>query len=166
MNRVNPDDPKRGAPMKRYIAISIAATLTLAALGDENRPNKEAQKLQGSWKLVKFDTPPQRRPPEEFVAKGRLVFDNNKLITRIGTRVTEETTFTIDGTKTPKWLDVVATVGPLKGKIAKGIYELKLNGDDLKICIGLPGQQRPTEFKVAADVKQQAGVMFFKREKR
>jgi uncharacterized protein (TIGR03067 family) len=150
--------------MKRYIAISIAATLTLAALGDENQPNKEAQKLQGSWKLVKFDTPPVRRPPEDFVAKSRLVFDNNKLITRIGTDVAEETTFTIDGTKTPKWVDAVATVGPLKGKIAKGIYEL--NGDDLKICIGLPGQQRPTEFKVVADAKQQTGVMFLKREKR
>jgi uncharacterized protein (TIGR03067 family) len=150
--------------MKWYIAISIVATLTLAAaLGDDNQPNKEAQKIQGSWKLVKFDTPPERRPPEEFVAKARLVFNNKRLITRIGTDVVDETTFTIDATKTPKWLDTVSTVGRLKGKVAKGIYEL--NGDDLKICIGPPGQQRPTEFKVAADANQQTGVMFFKREK-
>ncbi|HEV8066745.1 MAG TPA: hypothetical protein VGP76_03345 [Planctomycetaceae bacterium] len=37
--------------MKWYIAISIVATLTLAAaLGDDNQ-NKEAQKIQGSCSL-------------------------------------------------------------------------------------------------------------------
>lgn len=41
----------RGTPMKWYIAISIVATLTLAAaLGDDNQ-NKEAQKIQGSCSL-------------------------------------------------------------------------------------------------------------------
>ncbi len=42
-------------------------------------------------------------------------------------------------------MDVVPSDGPAQGQTIEEIYEL--NGDKLKICLALPGNQRPTEFK-------------------
>jgi uncharacterized protein (TIGR03067 family) len=153
-----------GRLMKRYLASVIMATLTLTmASADDNDAEKEVKKLQGTWKLVKFETPPDKQPPEGTIEKMRIVFADNKLIIRVGDEVVDETTFKLDRTKSPKWFDTISTVGPNKGKTAEGIYEIK--GDDLKICIGPPGQKRPTEFKVIAESDTKTGVMFLKRQK-
>jgi uncharacterized protein (TIGR03067 family) len=150
--------------MNRYfVRIMVASlSLTLGVAGDE-KLNKEAQHLQGTWKLVKFDTPPERKPPEDIVAKMGLIFAANKLITRDGDHLGDESTYAIDPSKSPRWFDTVATAGPNKGKTAKGIYEL--NGDELRICIGPPGQKRPFEFKVTDEPNNQTGIMYLKRVK-
>jgi len=151
--------------MKHLLAIVIAVTLLPTMdRGDDSPPNKDQQKIQGTWKLIKFETPPDKRPPDELTAKARLDFADKKLVTRIGDDVVDETTFKLDGTKSPKWFDTLVARGPNKGKTAAGIYEL--DGDNLKICIGPPGQKRPTAFKVTSDANAMTGVMFLKREKR
>jgi uncharacterized protein (TIGR03067 family) len=58
--------------------------------------------------------------------------------------VTYRGTFKLDLSKKPKEIDVVFTEGPEKGKTSLGIYELE--GDVYKVCIGLTGKKRPTEF--------------------
>jgi uncharacterized protein (TIGR03067 family) len=44
----------------------------------------------------------------------------------------------------PKTIDVTFTEGPEKGKSSYGIYELE--GDTYRVCIGLTGKPRPTDF--------------------
>jgi uncharacterized protein (TIGR03067 family) len=124
---------------------------------------KETEKLQGKWKIVKFETPPDKQRSAEVLANLHLIFADGKLTTCIDDRLVEETSFKLDPTKNPKWFDTVSTTGSNKGKIAEGIYEL--DGDNLKICIGPPGQKRPTEFKVSAEENKQTGLMILKRVK-
>lgn len=50
----------------------------------------------------------------------------------------------MDGAKNPKTIDMIFTEGPEKGKTSLGIYEL--DGDNLKICLGLVGRDRPKEY--------------------
>src|SRR5262249_34011131 len=49
---------------------------------------------------------------------------------------------TIDPSKSPKWMDHTFQNGK---QVHKGIYEFK--GDKLRVLMGLPGGERPTEFK-------------------
>src|SRR5262249_36796346 len=49
---------------------------------------------------------------------------------------------TIDPSKNPKWMEHTFLDGKL---VYKGIYDLK--GDTLRLLMGLPGGERPTEFK-------------------
>jgi uncharacterized protein (TIGR03067 family) len=49
----------------------------------------------------------------------------------------------IDPSKKPKHSDATFTEGELTAKTL-GIYEV--DGDNMKICYGLPGKDRPTEF--------------------
>src|SRR5262245_53482962 len=140
--------------MKGYLASWAfgIAMLATACAGDGQRSGTsegDHEKIQGTWQLVKFDAPPGKQPPEAVLAKMQMVFTMNRIVTRVDGKVVEETTFNLDATKSPKWIDVISSQGTSKGKTAQGIYELK--GDDLTICIGPSGQNRPTEFKVISD---------------
>jgi uncharacterized protein (TIGR03067 family) len=50
--------------------------------------------------------------------------------------------------KKPKQLDAVPSDGPIKGQTVEHIYEIE--GDKLRICLALPGTNRPTQFKSEA----------------
>jgi uncharacterized protein (TIGR03067 family) len=52
--------------------------------------------------------------------------------------------FTIDPTKSPK--QITMTLPKADGKKMEGIYELK--DSKLRVCVGSPGKERPTEFKL------------------
>jgi uncharacterized protein (TIGR03067 family) len=77
-----------------------------------------------------------------------LVFSGTTCSTVTGKR-TIECTFTIDPSKSPKWIDVTRT----EDKVAcPGIYELK--DGTLKVFLGTPGGKRPTEFKTKEGTQQ------------
>src|SRR5262249_32947795 len=73
-----------------------------------------------------------------------------------------ESDFTLDEKKTPRQIDLEITEGPPQevGKW-RGIYELK--DDDLKLCLSLPGVERPKAFATEAGV--QSTLVTLKREK-
>ena len=50
----------------------------------------------------------------------------------------------IDPTKKPKTIDFTPTEGDEKGKVFRGIYEIKTNCR--KLCYAETGKDRPTEF--------------------
>ena len=52
--------------------------------------------------------------------------------------------YTLNATKTPSQIDLIFLDGPNKGKTVKGIYQLK--GDAFKLCLELPGGDRPGGF--------------------
>ena len=58
-------------------------------------------------------------------------------------------------------MDIIINEGG-KELILKGIYAL--DGDDLKVCFGAPGEKRPTEFKTEGGSSEQLAVM--KRDKK
>jgi hypothetical protein len=54
----------------------------------------------------------------------------------------------LDPAKTPKTVDASIVRGPQKGEVLLGIYSLE--GDTLKVCLQMSGQERPTEFTAQA----------------
>jgi RNA polymerase sigma factor (sigma-70 family) len=103
----------------------------------------DTDRFQGSWTLVseEQDGKPQPAPQQKKIYtfagdKLRLTIEGGDLPKPI----TDKSGFRLNPTKKPKEIDGLedAKTG------MKGIY--LLDGDTLKICIALPGKDRPTEF--------------------
>jgi uncharacterized protein (TIGR03067 family) len=103
---------------------------------------KELEKFRGTWKWVFMESEGTKLPEATF-KDSRLIMDGDKFIAR-DPQATYRGTFTVSVNQKPKTIDVTFTEGPEKGKSFKGIYELQ--GDTYKVCLALPGKDRPTEF--------------------
>jgi uncharacterized protein (TIGR03067 family) len=136
--------------------IVVTLGLTLHALHIAAEQEKtDVDRIQGAWKTIKVEVE-GKPPPPEFVEKGKFVFKGNKVSIFQDDKVTEEATFVLDPAKKPPTIDLTATAGPGKGKVAYGIY--RIEGDTLTLCIG---DKRPSEFKGQGT----AGLLQFKRVK-
>jgi uncharacterized protein (TIGR03067 family) len=126
--------------------LSSCAVLGFACLITRAEPTedvkKELEKLRGTWKWV-FMEQEGTKLPEATFKDSRLIIDGDKFLAR-DPQQTLKGTFTVSVSQKPKTIDVTFTEGPEKGKSFKGIYELE--GDTYKVCLALPGKERPTEF--------------------
>ena len=75
-----------------------------------------------------------------------LIFRGDAIHIREGGKTTENFAFTLDPTKKIKEIDLTLKVGPQKGRVDRGIYQL--DGDTLRICIqSNKDAPRPSEFR-------------------
>jgi uncharacterized protein (TIGR03067 family) len=132
----------KGTDMGKRLLI-LAAILALA--GDtpkEDKVKDEMAKLAGTWNFATVEVEGNKVPAEMMKGATMVLKDNTFGMTSFG--VTYKGTYAIDPSKSPKTLDISFTEGPEKGNKSLGIYEL--DKDDWKICLGLAGKDRPTEF--------------------
>jgi RNA polymerase sigma factor (sigma-70 family) len=116
------------------------------------RTPTDEEKLQGTWRISNVESLQQgtkwtfsRGQIEGYTSPNKDIFTYYKL----------------DQNQKPKTIDIViqdGTDGPLVGRSA-GIYQL--DGDELKICMGTKGEERPKAFPTE---KAPASVLIFKRE--
>jgi len=147
--------------LRRTLTASALAVLLLlpAALLRAADAPKGDKDLEGTWEAIACvrdgkDAPLDQRAPVATIEGDHLTF-------KIGDE-TRKATLKVDATKTPRTMDVVFEDGPHKGETVKVIYEVK--GDELKVCHGDPGADRPTELSS----KEGSGLMLmtFKRAKK
>src|SRR5262249_42033682 len=79
-------------------------------------PGSDLEKLQGMWKPTGV-TANGVEVPANLLAQARMTFKGNKITIQMGPKVQNET-FTLDPTKSPKWIDVVGD-----GGTQLGVYE-------------------------------------------
>jgi uncharacterized protein (TIGR03067 family) len=103
---------------------------------------KELEKFRGTWRFVSVEIEGMKLP-EQQLKGSQLVLDGDKF-TFTDSQATYRGTFKLAVDQKPKTIDVTFHEGPEKGKTSKGIYELE--GDVYKVCMGLAGKERPTEF--------------------
>jgi uncharacterized protein (TIGR03067 family) len=123
------------------LAGSVSLVWALAA----DRPAKEAgsdkDRLQGSWQILDAEFSGKKAEGEEGdrIKQQKLVIKGTTLTLKSACE------FTLAEKATPPEINLEVTEGPeLEKGTWRGIYQLK--GDDLKICISLPGADRPKEF--------------------
>lgn len=126
-------------------------------LADDRTDARKA--FQGTWTIV--HTKKGDATDKEPVTAPTVVFDGDKYRIKAGDKVVEEGTFTADGSKSPKQIEVAATAGADKGKKWHGIYEI--DGDTLKAVVGPTDKARPTRYDTTPE-----GVRAFvlRREKK
>jgi uncharacterized protein (TIGR03067 family) len=152
--------------VNRRILIVLAVALLMAAdTPKDNAVKKEADMLQGTWRVASAERDGMAAPDDE-IKKITVTIKGDKLTARRTENADKpeekvyEMSFTLDPNQKPKWIDVTYMDGERKGESSQGIYEL--NGDTLKICVSR-GNTRPTEFETKAD--SQRHLMVLKRGK-
>jgi uncharacterized protein (TIGR03067 family) len=105
--------------------------------------DEDLKKMQGTWTLVSGEADGMPLP-EEVVKVAELTISGDAYTVELGEQGTKKGTQTLDSTKLPKHINARDASGPTVGE-NHGIYEFLAN-DDLRVCFGAPGKERPSEF--------------------
>jgi uncharacterized protein (TIGR03067 family) len=119
---------------------ALAAILLFAGALLADDKNDDRKEFQGTWTIVDR----KRADTKEPVTAPTVVFEGGKYKIKAGDKVVEEGTFTVDGSKSPKQIEVAATEGMDKGKKWHGIYEIK--GDTMRAVVGHTDRDRPAKY--------------------
>jgi uncharacterized protein (TIGR03067 family) len=111
--------------------------------GDDKKDDagkEELKKFEGTWKIKSMEVGGQELPAEAR-DKMRLIFKGDKLTMKGAPDGDKETTFTIDPSKKPAFIDIQPAKGDKVGLV--GIY--KFDKETLVIC-GSEASARPGDF--------------------
>jgi uncharacterized protein (TIGR03067 family) len=139
--------------MKTPFALAfVLATVALTALADDK--SNDAKALQGMWLAEKAEL-----SGKPFKTNFTLKFEGEKY--EVAVESLDKGTYKIDPAAKPKTIDITGVEGANAGRKIAAIYELE--GDTLRICYGLAGSPRPTEFKSPAGTR--TFLVTYKRKK-
>jgi uncharacterized protein (TIGR03067 family) len=143
--------------MGAIMLVVLMTWLQPGADGDKET-KQELDNLQGSWILESVETKGTQLPKDK-IAQNVLVIRGDKLTTMSGQKVLAEATFTIDPTKSPRWIDQTFKNKEGNLVVRPGIYEL--TGDTLRLAFD---RERPKELKTAPE--SSLNITVYKREKK
>jgi uncharacterized protein (TIGR03067 family) len=128
---------------ERWMVVGALALLVVAGrLLADDKQGKDAPKPT-KYKYVSATKAGEKIPKEEI--KGwSMTITGDKAVWMDGDKVVAAATFTSDRAKTPWTVDLNITAGEDKGKVIKGIFEIK--DGKMRACSAPAGQDRPTEF--------------------
>lgn len=118
----------------------IAAALLCTGVVFAGEPQDDQKAFQGTWTIVHHKKEGEKEP----VTAPTVVFSGNRYTIKAGEKVVEEGTFKVDGSKSPKQIEVSTTEGMDKGKKWHGVYEVQ--GDTLRAVVGPADKERPTKY--------------------
>jgi uncharacterized protein (TIGR03067 family) len=133
--------------MRRYVTLALVACILISAEGKKAKPTKDAEKMKGSWTVAEAVNNGETAG-EDDVKKLSVTIKDSTLTFSTGDD-TYDVPIKLDPAKKPKTIDAMPAGGPFKDMKMLGIYEIK--DDTLKMCYGLPGKERPKEFKSEVD---------------
>ena len=115
--------------MNALIAILMLSSLTAA---DDSR--SDLDRFQGTWVLTGIESGGQNIQ-QDMVIRGEyhLMVEGNKVIVNQKGKIVPMGTMKLDPTQRPKVYDRILS----DDSLCRGIYEL--DGDSLRICLGIPG---------------------------
>jgi uncharacterized protein (TIGR03067 family) len=141
--------------------LAFLSLLPAVVLADD-APKTGDKDLEGSWELKSVVRDGKEQPPPPVDLGKAVMTFKGETLAMTAKDDSKKAAFTVDPTKKPRTIDIVAEDGPDKGKTLKGIYEVK--DDELRMCIADAGKDRPTE--LAAKEGSGCGLMTLKRVKK
>lgn len=124
--------------------LSTLSLLTLVA-ADDAAIKKDLDKLQGEWIVTKLEFSSNditERYPLRFVIKGDEIGIEGDAGVK---KEYGKFKLKIDPSTDPRCIDIKVTLGSQKDVTMEGIYDVKEK--ELKLCVKVVGNARPTEFK-------------------
>jgi uncharacterized protein (TIGR03067 family) len=135
---------KRGKTFKLADAqLEVARAAGFKSWPKLTRHVEALRALEGEWTFVSLEVDGAAMPGG-VSASSRILMDGD-LFRMESPEANYEGRFEIDVDAEPPTIDIEFVEGPEAGNTALGIYEL--NGDQLTICLGLVGSDRPKAFK-------------------
>jgi uncharacterized protein (TIGR03067 family) len=154
----------RSAGLLSLVLGCVVATVCLLAGADKERAEairKERQKYAGTWRVIFLEVDGTKTPDKDAakITVGNRA-DGTWSVVVDGKEISKGTSG-IDPTTKPKKIDLKPTDGTNKGRVLRGIYEVKVNCR--KVCFAPAGKERPTEFSSKPGSRHVLAI--FKREK-
>ncbi|HWE94577.1 MAG TPA: TIGR03067 domain-containing protein [Tepidisphaeraceae bacterium] len=134
--------------LKLLAALMLCASLALLARAEEGKKTPPAKSdkelLQGTWKVVKKTKGGEAEDVKDNPMT--IKFAGDVATATMGGETKGEGTFTIDESKSHRWITLTGTSGPNAGREFAAIYEL--DGDTLKLAYstGENNKTRPKDF--------------------
>jgi uncharacterized protein (TIGR03067 family) len=134
----------------------VVPFLMIALIGAGDDPKNDLDRFQGTWVMVDREIG-GLKVSQEMIASGEyhVMFDDDKVFVNQEGRIIEFGTMKLDPTQKPKVYDRIHP----DGVPGRGIYEF--DGETLRICLGSPGANRPTEFSTKPGAK--CSLIVYKR---
>ena len=120
--------------------------VVLDASKDSPAKKKDMEKLQGGWRVVSSQVPPDELSPQVRFGVGALTVKGNKLTYDLQDKEGDKYFGTMDIDPATKAFDLPSYPGEAVGL---GIYDL--DGDDLRIAFGVDCLYRPKGFEMPKD---------------
>jgi uncharacterized protein (TIGR03067 family) len=145
--------------MKTLSPTFLVFCLSLGAVGMTDDVKGDKAMIQGTWKVVFIEESSRKVPPchldrtlrgfEELQI--RVVITKDRYTVKAKDLIFGSKPYKLDPARKPSWFDLGSVRTPEGEELGPnlGIYELK--GDDLKICFGKSGKDRPTSFDSSQD---------------
>jgi uncharacterized protein (TIGR03067 family) len=150
--------------MKVQVILVLTVGLMVGADKKEDKVKEELKKFQGEWVMDsvgvngKVVNLPDRAGKPKWTVKGNTFTVKTQ-------DFTIEWTFTLDPTKNPKQIDRTTKPSQWKEVKTKGIYEF--DGDKLKMCYNMSGEERPKEFSPKGGTEKNPVILIvYKRAKK
>jgi uncharacterized protein (TIGR03067 family) len=113
---------------------------------------QELMQFQGSWLIEALEDNGKKLDADEL--KGRtLLFAGDHFVLRGPNNLRQHGMVKLGFAKKPKTLNATVLQGKERGTTMLGIYAF--DGDTLKICLDVQGEERPKEFAAPADSNRQ-----------
>lgn len=129
--------------MKLRLGLLLVSSLLLAA-GFRADNAADWKDLTGDWQPSKIEIDGNALPADD-VKEFLITLSEGKYSAKRSGEAIDEGKATVDGSKSPKHLDLTAAMGDQKDKLRKGIFEVK--DGTLKFVIAQPDKDRPTKFE-------------------
>jgi uncharacterized protein (TIGR03067 family) len=129
--------------MRLTVAFVVLCAAGIVAADDTKKDDAEA--IKGKWKALSISMSGEPAP-EELVKDFKINFESKDYTNTVGD-MTEEGSYSIDSTKSPKTIDFDIKKGQDEGKKQLGVY--KLDADKLTLVVSAAGSKdRPTSLTV------------------
>ncbi len=137
-----------------YVILAFAICVSSHAADEKT----ELKALAGRYEVVKVEV--DGKDITESFKTVTLAIDGDRYIAVVG-QTTDKGTLGIDGSKSPKTMDITGTEGPNRGMTYLCIFEVK--DDVFTVCYGIDFKTRPTEMTTAE--KSNRMIIVYKRKK-
>ena len=129
----------------RHTSILLVLVLSTSLLTAGGDTKTDLKAMEGTWKATLVEANGKPAGDEEKSAPFKLVVKEGKFTVYFGDKLLTNGTIKLDQAKTPKEIDAEQGDGPYKGKVQKGLYEIKPT--EMRVIFAEPGKERPTSFK-------------------
>ena len=145
--------------MRATVVVSTVLLAVVVSVQAEEKAKFDATKLAGTWTVVSGEKEGTKSAAEALKGKVEITKDTIKITAKDpdGKDMVFLMKYKVDADKTPATIVIDGTEGPVKDQTVKGI--VAFDGDNLKLCYALPGEDFPKDFKTKEGSKTHSFVL-------